>query len=239
LEQRVAKRTAELKLANQELEAFSYSISHDLRAPLRAMGGFTRMLESQLGGQVSEEARYSMERIRVNTAKMGELIDGLLDFSSLNWMPVTKNKISPANIAQAVWEELRPEIGSRRAEIEITRLPACEADANLLKQVFTNLISNALKYSRDRDPAIIKVDWRNEKGETVYFVQDNGAGFDMAYADKLFRVFQRLHRADQFEGTGVGLAIVNRIIYRHGGRIWAEAQVDRGAAFYFTLGNHD
>jgi len=239
LEQRVAKRTAELKLANQELEAFSYSISHDLRAPLRAMGGFTRMLEKQLGDQAPEEARYSMERIRVNAAKMGELIDGLLDFSSLNWMPVTKHKISPANIARMVFEELRPEIANRRVEMEIAELPPCEADAALLKQVYTNLISNALKYSRDRDPAVIKVGWRTGKGETIYFVQDNGAGFDMAYADKLFRVFQRLHRTDQFEGTGVGLAIVNRIIHRHAGRVWAEAQEDKGATFYFTLGNHD
>ncbi|HSY19528.1 MAG TPA: PAS domain S-box protein, partial [Candidatus Acidoferrales bacterium] len=239
LEQRVAKRTAELKLSNQELEAFSYSISHDLRAPLRAMGGFTRMLEKQLGGQASEEARYSMERIRVNAAKMGELIDGLLDFSSLNWVPVTKKKTSPANIARAVFEELRPELANRRVEMEIAELPVCEADAALLKQVFTNLISNALKYSRDRDPATVKVGWRKEKSETIYFVQDNGAGFDMAYADKLFRVFQRLHRADQFEGTGVGLAIVNRIIHRHGGRIWAEAQENKGATFYFTLGNHE
>jgi len=236
LEQRVAKRTAELKLANQELEAFSYSISHDLRAPLRAMGGFTRMLEKQLAGQASEEARNAMERIRVNAAKMGDLIDGLLDFSSLNWTPVTKKKIAPASIVRTVLEELRPEIAHRRVEVEITELPDCEADPALLKQVFTNLLSNALKYSRDRNPAMIQVGWRKEKGETVYLVEDNGAGFDMQYADKLFGVFQRLHRTDQFEGTGVGLAIVSRIIHRHGGRIWAEALVDRGATFYFTLG---
>ena len=239
LEQRVTRRTAELKLANEELEAFSYSISHDLRAPLRAMGGFSRMLEKQMGGQISDEARNSLERIRVNAAKMGELIDGLLDFSSLNWMPITKAKVAPADIARAVYEEMRPETGSRRVEIEIAELPVCQGDANLLKQVFANLLSNALKYSRERDPAVIKVGWRKEEGETIYFVQDNGAGFDMEYAGKLFRVFQRLHRADQFEGTGVGLAIVHRIIHRHGGRIWAEARENQGATFYFTLEKHD
>jgi len=239
LEQRVARRTAELKLANEELEAFSYSISHDLRAPLRAVGGLTHMLEKQLPGELSAEARNSMERIRVNVTKMGGLIDGLLDFSSLNWMPVTKAAVAPAKMARAVFEELRPELGNRRVEIEIGELPPCRADANLFKQVMVNLISNALKYSRGRNPAVIKVGSCREKDETVYFVQDNGAGFDMEYAGKLFRVFQRLHRADQFEGTGVGLAIVHRIIHRHGGRIWAEGKVDAGATFYFTVGNHE
>ncbi|HTX20815.1 MAG TPA: ATP-binding protein [Candidatus Aquilonibacter sp.] len=236
LEQRVAKRTAELKQANQELEAFSYSVSHDLRAPLRAMGGFACILEKEFDGQLSTEAKKAIGRIRDNAAKMGQLIDGLLDFSSLNWMPVTKTKIAPANVIRAVFEELQPEAANRRVKIDIAELPACEADANLLKQVFANLLANALKYTRGRDPAVIQVGWREEQGARVYFVQDNGAGFDMAYANKLFRVFQRLHSADQFEGTGVGLAIVQRIIQRHGGRIWAEAQVDRGATFYFTLG---
>jgi len=236
LEQRVAERTAELKQANQELEAFSYSVSHDLRAPLRAMGGFARILEKEFDGQLSTEAKKAIGRIRDNAAKMGQLIDGLLDFSSLNWMPVTKTKIAPANVVRTVFEELQPEAANRRVKIDIAELPACEADANLLKQVFANLLANALKYTRGRDPAVIQVGWREEQGARVYFVQDNGAGFDMAYANKLFRVFQRLHSADQFEGTGVGLAIVQRIIQRHGGRIWAEAQVGRGATFYFTLG---
>ncbi len=238
LEQRVARRTAELKQANEQLEAFSYSISHDLRAPLRAMGGFARLLEEQLSGQLSDEARHSLERIRDNAAKMGQLIDGLLDFSSLNWMPVTKGRVSPVAVARAVFEELRPELGNRRVKFDLAKLPECEADPKLLKQVFVNLLSNAAKYTRDRDPAVINVGWLKENKETIYFVQDNGAGFEMEYADKLFRVFQRLHRADQFEGTGVGLAIVHRIIQRHGGRIWAEARLDHGATFFFTLTNH-
>jgi PAS domain S-box-containing protein len=236
LEQRVAQRTAELKLANQELEAFSYSVSHDLRAPLRAMGGFSRILEQELAGKLTPDAQQALTRIRDNAAKMGQLIDGLLDFASLNWLPVTKKKVAPAEIARAVWEELRPDTANRRVEMEISQLPACEADPKLLKQVYTNLLSNALKYTRGRDPALIKVGCRREEGHRIYFVRDNGAGFEMQYADKLFRVFQRLHSADQFEGTGVGLAIVQRIIQRHGGRIWADAAPDRGATFFFTLG---
>jgi len=235
LEQRVARRTAELKLANQELEAFSYSISHDLRAPLRAMGGFARVLEKEFSGQLSPDARHAIERIRGNATKMGQLIDGLLDFSSLNWLPVTKKKAAPADIARAVLEELRPETADRRVEIGIAELPECDADVTLLRQVFANLLANALKYTRHRNPAVIRIGWRRENRQCVYFVEDNGAGFSMQHADKLFRVFQRLHGTEQFEGTGVGLAIVQRIIQRHGGRIWAEAEVDRGATFYFTL----
>jgi PAS domain S-box-containing protein len=235
LEQRVTQRTAELKQANLELEAFSYSVSHDLRAPVRAMGGFARILEKQFVGQLAPEAQQALQRIRDNAAKMGQLIDGLLDFSSLNWQAVTARKVSPAEIARSALEELRSEIADRHMQIEIADLPPCHADAKLLKQVFANLLSNALKYTRDRDPAIVTVGFNQKEGDCVYFVQDNGAGFDMKYADKLFHVFQRLHRTDQFEGTGVGLAIVHRIIQRHGGRIWAEGQVDGGATFYFTL----
>jgi len=236
LEARVAKRTAQLKAANEELEAYSYSVSHDLRAPLRAMNGFARILEEQCHDQLAPDARHAIERISANAAKMGQLIDSLLDFSSLNWRPVTKKPVTPAAIARMVYEELRPESNGHRVEIKIDNLPRCEADPTLLKQVFVNLLSNALKYSRNRNPAKIKVGWRKEADGPVYFVQDNGAGFDMEHAGKLFRVFQRLHTSDQFEGTGAGLAIVDRIIQRHGGRIWAEAAVDQGAIFYFTLG---
>jgi len=236
LEQRVAVRTAELKKANEELEAFSYSISHDLRAPLRAMGGFARMLESQLAGPLTPEAQHSLQRIRENATKMGQLIDGLLDFSAMNWQPVAKKKVEPADLVRAVFAEIRAEEAQQPVEIEIAQLPPCEADPKLLKQVFVNLLSNAVKYSRGRNPAVIKVGWRQEKNECVYFVQDNGAGFSMEYAGKLFHVFHRLHSAEQFEGTGVGLAIVQRIVQRHGGRIWAEAEVGRGATFHFTLG---
>ena len=237
VERELQEKNAALESANQELEAFSYSISHDLRAPLRAMAGFARILEKQFAGQPSPEAQQAIQRIRDNAAKMSQLIDGLLDFSSLSWMPLTKKKVAPTAIARAVFEELHPEIASRRVEMEIAKLPACEADAKLLRQVFANLLSNALKYTRDRDPAVVKVGWREENGAGFYFVQDNGAGFDMEYAGKLFRVFQRLHSSDEFEGTGVGLAIVQRIIHRHGGRVWARGQVDRGATFCFTLGD--
>jgi PAS domain S-box-containing protein len=235
LEQRVARRTAQLEAANKELEAFSYSISHDLRAPLRAMSGFAQILEKQSTGQLSPEAQQSIQRIRENAAKMGRLIDGLLDFCSLSWVPLTKKHASPTDIARAVIDELRSEFADRPVEIEIGRLPSCQADAVLLKQVFTNLLSNAIKYTRGRNPAVIKVGCRKDDDGSAYFVRDNGAGFDMEYAHKLFQVFQRLHSTDQFEGTGVGLAIVHRIIQRHGGRVWAEAQVDKGATFYFTL----
>ena len=236
LERRVASRTAELKEANQELESFSYSISHDLRAPLRAMGGFTRILEKEPIENISKEARHAIERIQVNATKMGELIDGLLDFSSLGRRSLTKRKLDPASIAREVLEELKEDMAGRDVNVEIAELPPCTGDATLLKQVFVNLLCNALKYSRGSDPAVIKVGWLEEKEETVYFVQDNGAGFDMTYADKLFQVFQRLHGADEFEGTGVGLAIVHRIVQRHDGRIWARGGVNDGATFYFTLG---
>ena len=239
LEKRVSLRTAELEAANQELAAFSYSISHDLRAPLRAMGGFARILEKELLGEIPDDARHAMERIRVNAAKMGDLVDGLLDFASLGRRPLAKRKISPAAVARGIFEELRTETEGRNVAIDIAELPQCEADPTLLKQVFANLLSNAVKYTRGRDPAVIKVGNSQQGAETVYFVQDNGAGFDMKYAGKLFQVFQRLHRADQFEGTGVGLAIVHRIIQRHGGRIWAESQLDRGTTFHFTIGHYD
>jgi len=235
LEKRVAERTAQLETANKELAAFSYSISHDLRAPLRAMSGFTAILEKQTASQLSPEARESLQRIRENAARMAQLIDRLLDFCSLGWVPLTKHSAAPADIARAVVEELRPEFANRRVDIEIGRMPSCQADTALLKQVYANLLSNAVKYTRGRDPAAIKVGCRKDTDSPVYFVQDNGAGFDMNYAHKLFQVFQRLHSADQFEGTGVGLAIVQRIVQRHGGRVWAESQLDKGATFYFTL----
>lgn len=228
LEQRVAERTA-------ELEAFSYSISHDLRAPLRAMGGFARMIQEDFGAGFPPEANRHLERIHANAMKMGLLIDGLLDFSRLSRQPLTKRRISPAAVVNRVLEELQSETEGRNVKIIVGNLPPCQADATLLHQVFMNLISNALKYSRRRDPATIAIGSREENGRCVYFVKDNGAGFEMEYAHNLFGVFQRLHRADQFEGTGVGLAIVRRIILRHGGRIWAEAEPENGATFHFTL----
>ena len=230
LEQRVIERTA-------ELEAFSYSVSHDLRAPVRAITGFSRILQEDFGPQLPPAALQQLDRIRSNAVRMGELIDGLLAFSRLGRQQISKRKISPGPIISHVLEELHGEQTGRRVRVCLSEIPECEADPTLLQQVFANLISNALKYSRRRDPAVIDIGARRENGQCVYFVKDNGAGFEMEYADRLFGVFQRLHPPEQFEGTGVGLAIVQRIIHRHGGRIWAHGEPEKGATFYFTIGN--
>ena len=240
IEDELKVKNAALEKASQELQAFSHSISHDLRAPLRAMGGFAGMLKKSLGTNLSKETEHSLKRIQENVAKMSRLIDGLLDFSTLTWVAVTRKTVNPEEIAKNIFNELAKSAAERRVDFAVDKLPECKADAILLRQAFANLLSNALKFTRDRDPAVIRVGCLEENGEPVYFVQDNGAGFDMEYAGKLFHVFQHLHSPSEFEGAGVGLAIVQRIIQRHGGRIWAEAQTDRGATFYFTLGekNH-
>ena len=235
LEQRVTERTAELKAANDELEAFAYSVSHDLRAPLRAMGGYAGILKKQLGPDPDPDTLLPLDRIRENATRMSQLIDGMLAFSKLARQPLTKEPVEPEPLVRRALDELRPETTSRTVQVEVGVLPPCEADATLLHQVFANLLSNAVKYTRGRDPAVIKVAAQQNNGQCIYCVQDNGAGFDMAYAAKLFRVFQRLHTLEEFEGTGVGLAIVQRIIHRHGGQIWAESNVGKGATFYFTL----
>ncbi len=234
LEDRVAKRTAELETANRELEAFSYSISHDLRAPLRAVDGFSQAVMEDYGELLPEGGRNYLQTIRNGAQRMGMLIDDLLAFSRLSRQPVTKQEVNTANLVANVLEELKPQHDGREVEIRIGDLPPCQGDAALLKQVWINLLSNAIKYSRDRKPAIIEIGCKREQEENVYFVRDNGAGFDMKYAHKLFGVFQRLHRSEEFEGTGVGLAIVQRIVNRHGGRIWADAAPGKGATFYFT-----
>lgn len=225
----------DLKQSNEELEAFSYSVSHDLRAPLRAMDGFSRILVEDYGPQLPDEAQHYIQVVRDNAKGMGELVDDLLAFSRLGRQPVHKRAIDPRPIVDEVLHELRAEQEGRAVEIEIAELPECQADRALLKQVFANLLANALKYTRKRDPARIEVGSEQRDREVVYFVRDNGAGFDMQYVDKLFGVFQRLHRAEEYEGTGIGLAIVRRIVERHGGRAWATATVDQGATFSFTL----
>jgi len=235
LEERVVKRTAELEAANKELEAFSYSVSHDLRAPLRAVNGFAAIVLEDYGPQLPEEGRRYLERIRNGGQRMGVLMDDLLAFSHLSRQSVNRRRVDSSKLVRETLEELKPQWEGRRIELRLGELPPCQADPVLLKQVWVNLLSNAIKYSRGREPAIIEIGCLPEPGATVYFVRDNGAGFDMQYANKLFGVFQRLHRADQFEGTGVGLAIVQRIVQRHGGRVWAEAQLNQGAAFYFTI----
>ncbi len=237
LEERVRQRTSQLEAANQELEAFSYSVSHDLRAPLRSIAGFSSILVKDCAAQLSAEALRYLHKVRQNAQQMGQLIDDLLTFSRLGRKPLTKQPLALAPIVRAVLDSLRAEGEGRQLEIVMGDLPLCLGDPALLKQVFANLIGNALKYSRPRDPAVIEIGCRqgSHLGELVYYVKDNGVGFDMRYGGKLFGVFQRLHRAEEYEGTGVGLAIVQRIIHRHGGRIWAEGVVNQGATFYFTL----
>lgn len=236
LEGRVAKRTAQLEAANKELEAFSYSVSHDLRAPLRAIDGFSQALEEDYGAGLPEEGRGYLETIRSETQRMGNLIDDLLSFSRLSRAPLECLPMDTAALVRSVVRDLQTEYWERKIEVGIGELPPCDGDIALMKQVWINLLSNALKYTRKREKPVIEVGSRvSEGGETVYFVKDNGAGFDMRYVHKLFGVFQRLHRAEDYEGTGVGLAIVQRIIHRHGGRVWAEGAVNEGATFSFTL----
>jgi len=236
LEQRVVERTAELEVANKELEAFSYSISHDLRAPLRAVNGFAGIVLEDFSPQLPEECRRYLGRIRAGALRMGELIDDLLAFSRLSRQDVNRQAVNSAGIVQEALDELKPQRDGRRIEIKVGELPACHGDPALLKQIWVNLISNAIKYTRGREPGIIEIGCTRDSGEDIFFVRDNGASFDMQYAGKLFGVFQRLHRADEFEGTGVGLAIVQRIVHRHGGRVWTNAVVNQGATFYFTIG---
>jgi signal transduction histidine kinase len=229
------QRGDELQAAVNELEAFSYSVSHDLRAPLRAVDAFSRILLKDHAAAFSAEARDYLLSVRDNAVQMGHLVDDLLAFSRLGRKQLDKMTVSTTELVEKVVEEVRKQDAERPLKLSIGQLPNLWGDPTLLKQVFFNLIDNAFKYTRARAEAEIEIGSYHEGGEQVFFVRDNGAGFDMKYVDKLFGVFQRLHRAEDFEGTGVGLAIVQRIVHRHGGRVWAEAAVDRGATFRFTL----
>ena len=235
LEQRVFQRTAELETANKELEAFSYSVSHDLRAPLRAIDGFSRILLEDYVLQLAPEAQRYLHLVRDNAQQMGRLIDDLLAFARMSRQALSKQPVVLGDLLHQVINDLRSEQTGRHIEIDIGDLPVCQADPNMLKLVFVNLLSNAFKFTRRREVAVIQVGFETINGDNILFVKDNGVGFDMQYAGKLFGVFQRLHRAEEYEGTGVGLATVDRIIQRHGGRVWAEASVDHGATFYFNL----
>jgi PAS domain S-box-containing protein len=230
------EKTTAIETARKEFQDFSHSISHDLRAPLRALDGFAAMLKRSLGENLSKESEHAINRIQENASRMSKLIEGLLDYSTLSWVALTNRKIQPGMIARKSFDGMAHSLNERRVDFSISELPDCEADLALARRLFDNLISNALKFSRNRDPAVIRVGCREDAGEPVYFVQDNGAGFDTEYSGKLFHVFQRLHSPSEFEGTGMGLAIVQRIVQRHGGRVWAEGALDRGATFYFTLG---
>jgi light-regulated signal transduction histidine kinase (bacteriophytochrome) len=236
LERRVSERTHALQVANKELESFSYSVSHDLRAPLRHVLGYVEMLEEETTGQLPGEAQRYLETIRKSTLEMSALIDDLLAFARMGRAELQEANVDLDALVGDTIQRHAEATAGRQITWTIEPLPAVIGDKVLLQQVLTNLIGNAIKYSRNRSHATIAIGRSGEEHErAVFFVRDNGAGFDMQYAQKLFGVFQRLHRADQFEGTGIGLATVQRIITRHGGRVWAEAELDKGATFYFTL----
>jgi light-regulated signal transduction histidine kinase (bacteriophytochrome) len=236
LDRRVLERTAQLEAANKELEAFAYSVSHDLRAPLRHIDGFLELLQKKAGAALDDQSRHYMEAIVEAANKMGLLIDDLLAFSRMGRQALSFQPVNLAPLVHGVIRELGPDAAGRTIDWRIADLPAVRGDAVMLHMALANLIANALKFTRPREKARIEIgSLPGQPSEIAIFVRDNGVGFDMAYADKLFGVFQRLHRADEFEGTGIGLANVRRIIDRHGGRTWAEGNVDEGATFYFSL----
>ena len=232
---KVREMNRKLEEANKELESFSYSVSHDLRAPLRAVDGFSQAVIEDYGGQLPAEGQRYLRTIRESAQQMGLLIDDLLTFSRLSRAPMRRDEIDTSTLVKNALAALKSQQEGRTVNLRIGLLPVCRGDTALLKQVWINLLSNALKYTRRRDVANIEVGCRIEENRDIFFVRDNGTGFDMRYAHKLFGVFQRLHRAEEFEGTGVGLALVQRIVHRHGGSIWVEAAPDQGATFYFTI----
>ena len=235
LEGRVTERTTQLEAANKELESFSYSVSHDLRAPVRAIAGFSKMLAESHAGQLDEEGRRKLGIVRSEAARMGALIDDLLAFSRLGRQSIQMRPVDMVELVQRNFESLKGQHHGAEPELRLGSLPQAVGDRSLLAQVWVNLISNALKFSSRRERPMIEVSAVSDEKEHTYFVRDNGAGFDPRFGAKLFGVFQRLHDASEFPGTGVGLALVQRIVTRHGGRVWAEGEVDKGATFYFTL----
>jgi two-component system sensor histidine kinase/response regulator len=235
LERRVIERTAQLAVANDDLEAFSYSISHDLRTPLRHIKGFARLMEEH-SSQWVPDAQLHLKLIQKSTQKMGGMIDDLLNLARLDRRSMALQMTSLNSLVETVLHDLESETADRKIDWRVGSLPDVNCDPGLIQQVFVNLMSNAVKYTRRRERAVIEIDQSTVEGELLLFVRDNGAGFDSKYSDKLFGVFQRLHTEEEFEGTGVGLATVQRIVRKHGGRIWAVADKDKGATFYFTLG---
>jgi|ERR1043165_3053153 signal transduction histidine kinase len=234
LERKVKERTAELEAVNNELESFSYSVSHDLRAPLRIINGYGKMLLKSSRDKFDARGQEDLQVIMDNATKMGNLIDDLLNFSRLGRANISKNKVNMTDMVRAVTEEVKSGT-STKAEITIHDFEPADCDPALMKQVWVNLISNAVKYSRKRENPKIEIGSTGHNGHQTYYVKDNGVGFDMEHADKLFAVFQRLHKVTEYEGTGVGLSLAQRIITKHGGKIWADGKVDEGATFYFTL----
>ncbi len=235
LERRVEARTAELTATNKELEAFTYSVAHDLRAPLRHIDGYVQILQQEFAPQLSAEGKAYAQRIQEGTQNMARLVDDLLNLARVGRQELSRQVTGLQPIVTEVITHFRAETDQRSIEWRVGELPFVECDPGLIKQVFANLISNAIKYTRPRAHPVIEVGQMPVEGEQAIYVRDNGVGFSMRYADKLFGVFQRLHRAEDFEGTGVGLATVDRIIRKHGGRVWAEAELDKGATFFFVL----
>ncbi len=236
LEQRVQDRTAQLQAANQELEAFSYSVSHDLRAPLRALDGYSNILLSDYPDRLDEQGRHYLSRIQEASKRMGELIEDLLNLSRITRSDFSRRRVNLSAIAVEIAGTLKDQEPARNVEFDIAPDLIVEGDPRLLRIVLENLLSNAFKFTGKRDKAKIEVGTYEKDGEKVFFIRDNGIGFDMAYSAKLFTPFQRLHGPTEFPGTGIGLVTVKRIITRHGGRIWSEAEVEQGATFNFTLG---
>jgi len=234
----LGERSTQLAAVNKELEAFSYSVSHDLRAPLRHVSGFTELLQKSPGPELDENRRRYLRLISDSAIKMGELIDSLLVFSRMGRAEMLQTRVDLNAIVRQAQREVMDADRGRSVQWKIHELPIVAGDPSMLHLVFTNLLSNAVKYSRTRENATIEIGSRNGSGnESVVYVKDNGVGFDMAYANRLFGVFQRLHRAEEFEGTGIGLANVQRIVSRHGGRVWAESELGKGATFYVALPN--
>jgi light-regulated signal transduction histidine kinase (bacteriophytochrome) len=235
LEKRVAERTAALEDANRELESFSYSVSHDLRAPLRHVSGFVELLEKQAQGKLDERGEHYLSTIRDASSRAGQLVDDLLAFSRMGRSAMRSVRVEMNKLLDEVRSDLAPDLAGRTIDWQVSKLPSAQGDPALLRLVWINLLSNAIKFTAKRPSARIEISSAGQDDQTLYTVRDDGAGFDPAYMDKLFGVFQRLHSAEEFEGTGIGLATVRRIVARHGGKIWAESQPGRGAAFHFTL----
>jgi light-regulated signal transduction histidine kinase (bacteriophytochrome) len=241
--ERLEARTAQLEAANRELEAFNYLVSHDLRVPLRAVKGFARVLQEKHRDRLPPDAQNYLDVVQENAGQMDVLLDALLDFSRWSLSPLNKQAVDSKQMVQEVLEMLRPEFSDRTVEITVGELPPCVADPLLLRQVWLNLLSNALKYTQQREVARLEISGRQAasgecgsgQAQTIYHVRDNGCGFDMRHATRLFQVFQRLHEGGEFEGTGVGLAIVENLVRRHGGRVWATGSLGEGATFTFCL----
>lgn len=237
LNEALMRRAEQVESVNRDLESFAYSVSHDLRVPLRAIDGFSGVVLKHYGDKLDDEGKRLLNVVRDNTTRMGQMIDDILAFSRTGRLAMAKSEVDMEELARAALEDLAPNLAQRDIKIEIGRLPQVHGDPSMLRQVWGNLLANAIKFTRTKPAARIEVEGKTGEAECIYCVRDNGVGFDMQYVDKLFGVFQRLHGVEDFEGTGIGLATAKRIVTRHGGRVWAEGKVNEGAAFYFALPN--